>query len=57
VPETLIHSSNIVSAQIADQLGSRRMKQVMADLGFNERPYIELPRAASRSGAAANGRG
>jgi cell division protein FtsI (penicillin-binding protein 3) len=43
VPETLIHSSNIVSAQIADQLGSARMKQAMADLGFNERPYIELP--------------
>ncbi|MEO6152227.1 MAG: penicillin-binding protein 2 [Croceibacterium sp.] len=43
IPETLIHSSNIVSAQIADQLGSVRMKRVMADLGFNERPYIELP--------------
>ncbi|MEO6388852.1 MAG: penicillin-binding protein 2 [Croceibacterium sp.] len=43
VVETLIHSSNIVSAQIADQLGSDRMKQTMADLGFNERPYIELP--------------
>ena len=43
VPETLIHSSNIVSAQIADQLGPVRMKQTMADLGFNERPYIELP--------------
>jgi cell division protein FtsI (penicillin-binding protein 3) len=43
VPETLIHSSNTVSAQIADELGSTRMKRVMADLGFNERPYIELP--------------
>ncbi len=43
IPETLIHSSNIVSAQIADQLGPDRMKQTMADLGFNERPYIELP--------------
>jgi cell division protein FtsI (penicillin-binding protein 3) len=43
VAETLIHSSNIVSAQIADQLGPVRMKQTMADLGFNERPYIELP--------------
>jgi len=43
VPETLIHSSNIVSAQIADELGPERMKQTMADLGFNERPYIELP--------------
>ena len=43
IPETLIHSSNIVSAQIADQLGPVRMKATMADLHFNERPYIELP--------------
>lgn len=43
VPETLIHSSNIVTAQIADNLGPKAMKRVMADLGMNERPYIELP--------------
>lgn len=43
VPETLIHSSNVVTAQIADELGGVRMKQTMATLGFNERPYIELP--------------
>ena len=43
IPETLIHSSNIVSAQIADQLGPVRMKAAMADLHFNERPSIELP--------------
>ncbi len=43
VPETLIHSSNIVTAEIVDELGVDRMKQAMADLGFNERPYIELP--------------
>lgn len=43
VPEILIHSSNIGTAQIADELGSRRMKATMAKLGFNERPYIELP--------------
>ena len=42
-PEALIHSSNIVTAHIVDDLGPARMKQVMADLGFNERPYIELP--------------
>ena len=42
-PQTLIHSSNIVTAQIADELGPARLKDVMADLGFNERPYIELP--------------
>jgi cell division protein FtsI (penicillin-binding protein 3) len=42
-PEAMIHSSNIVTAQIADEVGPARMKQVMASLGFNERPYIELP--------------
>ncbi|MXP25676.1 penicillin-binding protein 2 [Altererythrobacter indicus] len=43
VPEALIHSSNIVTAQIADELGPKRLKKTMADLGMNERPYIELP--------------
>lgn len=42
-PEILIHSSNIGTAHIVDGLGAARMKQYMADLGFNERPYIELP--------------
>lgn len=41
--QTLMHSSNIVTAQIADEIGPARLKQVMADLGFNERPFIELP--------------
>lgn len=43
VPESLIHSSNVVTAQIADELGSNRMKTTMQSLGMNERPYIELP--------------
>ncbi|HTM95662.1 MAG TPA: penicillin-binding protein 2 [Croceibacterium sp.] len=43
VPEMLIHSSNIVTAQVADALGGVRMKDAMASLGFNERPHIELP--------------
>nr|WP_119084710.1 penicillin-binding protein 2 [Altererythrobacter sp. B11] len=43
VPEALIHSSNIVTAQVADELGADRLKRVMEDLGMNERPYIELP--------------
>ncbi|WP_347304415.1 penicillin-binding protein 2 [Croceibacterium sp. TMG7-5b_MA50] len=42
-PEALMHSSNIVTAQIADELGPARMKDVMARLGFNARPQIELP--------------
>ena len=43
VPESLIHSSNIVTAQIADELGGARLKQTMRALGMNERPQIELP--------------
>jgi cell division protein FtsI (penicillin-binding protein 3) len=43
VPESLIHSSNIVTAQIADELGGARLKTTMQALGMNERPYIELP--------------
>ncbi len=43
VPEALIHSSNIVTAQVADQLGSDRLNATMRSLGMNERPYIELP--------------
>ena len=43
VVETLIHSSNTVSARIADDLGPERMRQYMIDLGMSERPHIELP--------------
>ncbi|WP_207904733.1 penicillin-binding protein 2 [Novosphingobium sp. PhB165] len=43
VPETLIHSSNVVTAQIADELGGVKLKQTMESLGMNERPQIELP--------------
>ncbi len=43
VPEALIHSSNIVTAQVADQLGGERLNATMRALGMNERPYIELP--------------
>lgn len=43
VPETLIHSSNVVTAQIADELGGVRMKKTMEALGMNARPPIELP--------------
>jgi cell division protein FtsI (penicillin-binding protein 3) len=43
VPQTLIHSSNIVTAEIADELGPERLKAAMASLHFNERPSIELP--------------
>ncbi|MCX7864306.1 MAG: penicillin-binding protein 2, partial [Novosphingobium sp.] len=43
VPEALIHSSNIVTAQIADELGGDRLMACMRALGMHERPYIELP--------------
>ncbi len=43
IPEALIHSSNVVTAQIADQLGGARLNATMRSLGMNERPYIELP--------------
>ena len=43
VPETLIHSSNVVTAQIADELGGERLKLTMEALGMDARPYIELP--------------
>lgn len=41
--EALIHSSNIVLAQVGDQLGAQRMQSTLKALGFSERPYIELP--------------
>jgi cell division protein FtsI (penicillin-binding protein 3) len=43
VPETLIHSSNIVSAEIGNELGGDRLRATMISLGFNQRPVIELP--------------
>lgn len=43
VPEALIHSSNTVTARIADELGPERLRRTLVDLGMNERPYIELP--------------
>lgn len=42
-PQALIHSSNIVTAQIADEMGAATLRRYMIDLGMNERPYIELP--------------
>ena len=43
VPESLVQSSNIVTALIADELGAARLNATMRALGMNERPYIELP--------------
>jgi cell division protein FtsI (penicillin-binding protein 3) len=43
IPEMLIHSSNTVTARVADELGPERLRQAMVDLGMSERPHIELP--------------
>jgi len=43
VPEALIHSSNTVTARVADKLGGDRLRDTMRALGLAERPYIELP--------------
>lgn len=42
VPETLVHSSNIVTARIADNLGKEGMEDMIRRLGFDERPHIEI---------------
>lgn len=42
VPEMLVHSSNIVTAQIADQLGKERTASLFQRLHFDARPDIEL---------------
>ncbi|WP_447728804.1 peptidoglycan D,D-transpeptidase FtsI family protein [Sphingomonas koreensis] len=42
IPETLIHSSNIATARIADELGKDRMEGMFRKLGFDTRPDIEL---------------
>ena len=46
VPETLIHSSNIVTAQIGDQLGREKMEELFRNLEFDGRPHIELKERA-----------
>ena len=43
VPEALVHSSNIVLAQVGEALGEPALHASLQSLGFNERPYIELP--------------
>jgi cell division protein FtsI (penicillin-binding protein 3) len=43
VPETLIHSSNIVTARIADELGKDKMVSMLERLEFRNRPHIEVP--------------
>ncbi len=46
VPETLIHSSNVVTAQIADEMGKEPLEELFRSLGFDDRPQIELKERA-----------
>ncbi len=46
VPEALVHSSNVVTAQIADNLGAARMDAMLRTMHFNARPDIELAEKA-----------
>jgi cell division protein FtsI (penicillin-binding protein 3) len=41
-PETLVHSSNIATARIADELGQARTEAFFRQLGFYDPPHIEL---------------
>ncbi len=42
IPEMLVHSSNIVTARVADQFGQDRTKALYRNLHFDGRPDIEL---------------
>ncbi|MEO5865578.1 MAG: penicillin-binding protein 2 [Sphingomonas sp.] len=46
IPETLIYSSNIATARIADELGQQRLSGMFAALGFNQKPAVELKEKA-----------
>ncbi|MFM7028042.1 MAG: peptidoglycan D,D-transpeptidase FtsI family protein [Chakrabartia sp.] len=42
VPETLVHSSNIATAKIAEEMGAKRMEALFRRMEFYEAPKIEL---------------
>ena len=43
VAELLIHSSNIATARLADEMGEARMKAAFRSMGFADRAHVELP--------------
>lgn len=49
-PQTLIHSSNITTGQIAAEIGGPRMLDYLTQLGMAEAAYIELPARGSPLG-------
>jgi len=42
VPELLVHSSNVATARIADQMGMARMQAAFRNVGFDQPAHIEL---------------
>ena len=42
IPETLIYSSNVATARVADILGPERLSTMFRKLGFDAKPSIEL---------------
>ncbi|HEU0067203.1 MAG TPA: penicillin-binding protein 2, partial [Sphingomonas sp.] len=42
IPETLIYSSNIATARIANEVGPTRMQAMFRKLGFDTKPDVEL---------------
>ncbi|WP_324749519.1 penicillin-binding protein 2 [Sphingomonas sp. LY54] len=64
IVQTLVKSSNIVTARIADQMGAERMQAAFRALGFHEAAHIELekgrpifPREWSRATVLTSGYG
>lgn len=46
IPETLIHSSNIATARIVDEVGTERMQQLFRKLHFDKPVAIETEKAS-----------
>src|SRR3546814_9449721 len=46
VPETLIESSNIATARIADELGREKLEALFRSVDFDKRPEIALKERA-----------
>lgn len=45
IPETLIHSSNIATARIADELGQEKLSAMFRKLGFDTAPDVEIEKS------------
>ena len=52
IPETLIHSSNIATARIAEEIGPEKLQATFRSLGFDTAPGDRIARAAEAAVAA-----